>query len=486
MASKEGTDPRDAWMPTALEELFTRRFQRVHGLLVVPTVRLHQARRELQEADAPPAWPHVIRGLGVNHWLTGEISGAEPQVTLDLVLQRLDVDPLIERRAAFTGRLLDILDQATRWTLEQFALMPLPDVTSRLVFEPPSRSPSALEYYARAIAALENESLQEGLRCALQSLDADRLFRPALALVAQLESQAGPAGWGPAARRLQALGDLARVDNDHFDRVRAEVGLSLVLQAQGAFDAGYTRATGALELADEHDDIYGRLAALTALCDGYLLRRVPKDDVPAAAVQTFARANLQHAADWQRLLVHELDELGDFLGELPAANKLALLCEKLEQPDEALALHKRTLALADHLQSRRHQATAWLYLGQCHKRQERYTEAIESLSKCLALADASSQPEVRMARGSVYRAMKLDNEALAEFEAVWEAVRKSDDLPRHFVCLREIAETRMRLGRRDKAVAALQEAIDVAHALELKNEEQRLREQLDEWQATGG
>ncbi len=40
------------------------------------------------------------------------------------------------------------------------------------------------------------------------------------------------------------------------------------------------------------------------------------------------------------------------------------------------------------------------------------------------------------------------------------------------------------LDIRDKAIAALQEAIDLAHVLELRDE-QRLREQLEQWK-TGG
>ncbi len=258
----------------------------------------------------------------------------------------------------------------------------------------------------------------------------------------------------------------------------------MLLQAQGAFDAAYQRAEMALELADEEGDVYGELAALTALTDAYLLRRIPAGtEASEAARRTFTHESLKKAAEWQRILLDKLAVLNDVLAELPEANKLALICEKLEQPEEALELHQRTLALANQLQSRRHQATAWLYLGEWHRKQRRFGESVEALKRCLALADEDSKPEVRIALGGVYQAMQQDAEALQQFELAWEQVRKTDELPRHLVCLREIADVRMRLGQRDNALAALQEALDVAHALELRGEEARLREQLEQWRA---
>ena len=89
-----------------------------------------------------------------------------------------------------------------------------------------------------------------------------------------------------------------------------------------------------------------------------------------------------------------------------------------------------------------------------------------------------------MALGGIYEALELHEEALAQFELAHEAVRKTDDLTNQFACLREIATVRMRLGQREKAIAALQEAIDIAHVLELR-EEQELRIELAGWQAGG-
>ena len=353
------------------------------------------------------------------------------------------------------------------------------------VFAPPSASPLPLEYYARAVAAMRAEQPREAVRCATEALDCDKRFRPALLLLAQVESQLGPAARESAARRLRALADLARVEADPYDRVRAEIGRSLLLQAEGAYEAACTRAETALSVSYELQDVYGQMAAMTTLCDLYLLwTPAPNVELSAEARQAFARSNMARAAQWQRILLDMLISLDDVLAGLPAANKLALIHERLGQPEAALELHQKTLAMATALHSRRHEATAWMYLGQWYRAQQRWPEALDAITRCLALAEETSQPAVRVALGEVYQAMNLPEEGLAQFELAYDQVRKTDDLANQFTCLREIAEARMKLGRREKAITALQEALDIAHALELR-EEPRLREQLEAWKAGG-
>ena len=377
-----------------------------------------------------------------------------------------------------------MLDEGTRWLLENLELPQLADDVAASVFEPPSRSPTAVDT-TPALLAMRGEKMREALRYAGQSLDRDKRFRPALALLAQLEMQMGPSGRGSAARRLRVLSDLARLEADPFDRTRSEIGQSLLLQADGAFDAALTRAETALALAYEQRDVYGQMAAMTAMCDCYLLQTVaPTPALSNAARDTFSRGCLQRAAEWQRLEVEMLDALEDALAGVPAANKLALIYERLDQQELALKLHKRTLALAVKLGSERQQATAWLYLGQWYSGQKRWPDAIDAISHCLALADPASQPSVRLVLGGVYVAMELRDEALAQFELAYEKVRNSDDLTTQFKCLREIATLRMQLGRREKAIAALEEAIDLAHVLELRNEKE-MRAELDGWKQGG-
>jgi tetratricopeptide (TPR) repeat protein len=88
---------------------------------------------------------------------------------------------------------------------------------------------------------------------------------------------------------------------------------------------------------------------------------------------------------------------------------------------------------------------------------------------------------VRLILAEIYRDMSLPEEALAQLALAYDQVRKTDDLTGQFNCLREIATAHMQLGHRDKAIAALQDAIDIAHVLGLR-EESSLRSQLEEWE----
>ncbi|MCH8808147.1 MAG: hypothetical protein IH986_18945, partial [Planctomycetes bacterium] len=66
----------------------------------------------------------------------------------------------------------------------------------------------------------------------------------------------------------------------------------------------------------------------------------------------------------------------------------------------------------------------------------------------------------------------------------YKEVGATDDLNNQYVCVREIASLRMQLEQREQALVALQEAIDIAHVLNLP-EEAQLRERLAGWQAGG-
>lgn len=481
-ADPEG-DARDAWIPTALEELITWRLQRVPSLVVVPTIRLHQARNELAEPNAPPPpWPDVVRGLGADYLLRGRCRGPDSAVALDLECVVVRPAPSVAKSMSFApARFLLVANDATEWVLELLRVGELPPPAHDAVLATPARTVTALEYHARGVQAARAGKTLDAKRYALQSLESDRRFRAALALLAQVELQAGPDGRESAARRFRALGDLARFENDAFDRVRAEIGQSLILQADGAFDAAYARAETALALAYESGDVYGQMAAIIAICDAFLLRPAPAQRNLTAEERTrWLARNARRAADWQHLLVDMLAARRDHLAGLPAASKLAVLYEQIDEPEAALAMHRRTLELAEALGSRPHQATAWLYLGQWYRKQQRWTEALDALTRCLALAPEASQPSVRIMLGGVYQALDLHGEALAQLEQAYQALRAGEDLFSQFICLREIAAVRWRLGQKPQAIAALQEAIDIAHALELR-EEAELRQELERW-----
>lgn len=481
---REGGDARDAWIPVALEELMARRLRCLPKFAPVPTMRLYQARRELTEpGGAAPAWPIVARGMGARYLLSGDCHGPDTAVTVELHLSDLAASPAEEARVRLPeGRLFDVLDAATRWLLEQLAVGELDAEVAKRVFEVPSRSTSVVEYYARAISAGREGDSRDALLYGSEALQRDRRFRPALAVLAQIEAQLGPSGRGTAWRRLVMWSELARAAADPHDRVRAEIGQSLLLQADGAFDAAYTRAENALAIAYEHCDLYGQAAAITAICDSYLLRPLPiKPTLSDEERLRFAKENGQRAAEWQAVLVDLLLEAGDLVAALPALDKAALIYERLQQPELALQSHRKALEMGKRLGSRPHQATAWLYLGQWYRRQGRWAEALEAINACLDLAAEGTKPTVRFALGGVYQAMGSADEALTQYELAYDQVRRSDDLQAQFECLREIALMRRELGRREKAITALRDAIDIAHALSLPDAE-RLRKELEDWQ----
>jgi len=118
----EKLDARDAWIPTAVEETLAWRLRRVPGLIVVPTVRTHQARQELVEKEGDPLaeWSRVVRLLGAKLWLQGTCAGTPDALILNLELNpvgRADAEPT----AAQLGprRLFEVVDEATRWALSR-------------------------------------------------------------------------------------------------------------------------------------------------------------------------------------------------------------------------------------------------------------------------------------------------------------------------------------------------------------------------------
>jgi tetratricopeptide (TPR) repeat protein len=489
----ESVDPRDTWLATALEETLAARWHHVPALIVIPTVRAHQARRELQdEDDQLPEWPRVLGALGAKLVLTGRVQGAPDAVVLQLTLKTLGADPQTRGETTLpTGRLFEVLDAATRWTLEQLGVAGLPREAQRLVFAPPARSPSALEYYARAVVAARADRLNDARYYATQACDYDRQYRPALAMLAQLElphgnvtsAAAGMAAFNSASARLRMLSDLARVHADPLDWAAAELGQGMLLQLSGAFDAAYTRFETALATAYEHDSVYGQIAAINSLCDLYLTRGVPADvELSDGQKRRFREQNLRRAAEWQELGLDMLAQLGDLVAEVPAANKLALTYEGVGERERALALHQRTRAAAQRSGSRRNQATAWLYIGQWYQREQRYPEALDATNRSLELASEPMKPVARLALAGVYQSLNEPAAALEQLERAYERIRPGDDLVSQLICARQIADLRMQLGRRDAALAALQEAVDVAHALE-HPEEAALREKLKEWKS---
>jgi tetratricopeptide (TPR) repeat protein len=493
-----GADERDTWMPVAIEEVLAWRLRRVPGLLTAPAVRVHQARRELQEEGAePPPWPRVVEAMGPNYMLTGRCAGPPFEATLHLAI--LEVVPaasdLGSRPSASSaqtrvrgeidlpgGKMFDLLDAATRWALEQFEIRDVPQPVQEMIFGPPCRSPSALEYYARAVSAARANDLRTAYDYAARSLAYDERFRLALALIVQLEIQSGPAGQNSVGRHLREWAALARIDSDSVDRSAAELGLGAVLHMEGAFDAAYQRYENALAMAYVDDSPYGQMMAANSLADLFLSRRLPPQPVlPEAQLRTLAEQDLRTAAAWQEIALDLAAALGDVVSEAPIANKLALTQEKLGEWEAAIAMHQHSLATAQRVGSRQSAATAWLCLAQAYQRAGKGKEALAAGQHSLEVASSGFQPMVRIVIGGSYRMLEQPEAALAEYEQAYRKLRETDDLSSQLVCVRGIADLRMKLGRRSEAIGALKEAIEVAHALAATEEEASLRKQLADW-----
>ena len=476
---------RDTWIPLSVEETLAWRLRRVEQLVVVPTIRAHQARRELADSDELPNWSRVVPLLGARWWLSGSSAGTQDELRLTLRLSRIgDASEAASEMQLGPGRLFDVLDEATRWSLGALGVTRLKTETERLIFAPPSASRSALEYYAKALAAARCDEFGEAAYRVQQSVASDPAFRPALLLLAKLELRASPPRYAAAASSLNWRRCSAAAARDDVDETDFELTQGLLMLLSGSPEVAEQRFEAALARAYARDDPYGQLAAMNHLCDLWLNRRPPGHaELAPAALARFEENNLRRAAEWQHLVLDLLARLNDVVAEAPAANKLALIYERLNEPQRAFELHQRTLAAARRTGSRRNLATGWMFLGQWYRSQQRWQEALEATSRCLALVPEAAKPRVRIALAEIYRAMALPREALAQYESAHAALASGDDLLNQLQCLRGIAELRWELGDRRIALDRLSQALQLAEALELP-ETPALRRQLERWQQT--
>jgi tetratricopeptide (TPR) repeat protein len=488
-----GADPRDAWMSVAIDETLTWRLRRVQGLITTPTARLTQARREFAEESAAAAGPtapsteRVAEMLGARRFISGVCTTTVGRgVSLELELSSAigSAEPPARTVIAAAG-IFDALDQATRWLLDQLVVAGSLDAAVReLIFAPPCRSPTALEYYAKAVIAARAEKMSDVAHYVEQSLGYDAAFREALHMRSRLALNVGRAGEMEAARGMIALGELARRANDSLDRFNAELGEGIVAAMSRNVDGALDRFESAMTIGHERRDPYEQIAAAGHLTDLYLAQRPPGDVQDEERRKRLARELLARAADWQAVHLDLVRGLVDVLAEGPSATKLALIREELEQWPEALALHKQALAAAERTGLQRPAAGAWMLLAQHHSRRRQWGEALEAAGRCLALSREQDAPAARVMLAEVHEAMGTPSEALGQYELAYAQIRDSDKLRDQLLCLRRMAELRMKLGRKREAMAAQRDAIDIAHALALPDEEE-LRRTLEAWQAAG-
>ena len=480
----EKLDTRDAWMPTAVAETLAWRLRRVPGLTVIPTTRTHQSRQELAEkaGDPPAEWSRVVRLIGAKLWLRGTCAGTPYETVLDLELATVGEPQAKPARTRLgPGRLFEVIDDATRWGLGQLDVSRIDETTQELIFATPAKSPTALEYYAKALVAARREDLRDAGYYAQCAVDADPVCSPAVMLLAKIELRSA------AARRagvhLRQVKLLAAARKDVLTEAEFEVTQGITLMMQRSFEPARRRFENALALARERDDPYGQLAAMNALCDYWLTCPPPTEsgqsqDTP----QLSNEQNLRQAAEWESRVLDLLDALGDHVAEAPAANKLGLIYERLDDPELALQAHRRTITAARKIGSARTEATGCLFLGQWYRRQQRWPEALEAMTRCLALAPDDAKPMIRLSLAEIHRGMSRPRDALGHYEAAYAVFADGDDLLSQFRCLHAIAELRMELGHPDSAIKKLSEALDIAHVLELP-EEDNIRKQLAQWEA---
>jgi len=484
-----GTDPRDTWIPTAIEEMLVWRLRRVPGLLVVPTVHLYEARRELTETDAPPpAWDRVLLRVGARMQVSGTVAGVPPKLTLTLLVRRLDKRGRIASKREVPvgpGHLFEILDEATHAALRGLGAGETSDDLKPLVFAQPAATPTALEYYARAVQSARRGNARDALYYLRRSLDCDTMQPYAQLMLADIQARVPGAAARAARVKLRALRQLAQTNGDTRLVLETDLALGTADVAQGSLDSAMRRFEQAVRRSRDLGMPYLEVSALVALADLHVSRSsAGQASAQTPATQADARS-LRVAAERLQEALAVTDRLHDAVAEVAIANRLALLYEQLGQDEPALTMHRRTLDAARRCGTRQGQATAWMFLGQWYRTHERPDEAVQAMRECLRLAPERSQPKVHIALGDALREKGEASAALREYEQAYEALRDSDALRDRFLCLQNLAEVRMQLGRRDEAIRTLREAIDLAQRLRLPAE-QRLRQRLDQWTTEGG
>ncbi len=483
LAPAEAADSRYAWIPVAFEELLVWRLERAPGLTVIPARRLHLARREIQDdGAASPEWSAVAGCLGASRLIRGVVRGHSDATTVELEIAGAGDAPAA-KIALGPGKFLDVLDQATIRVAEALGA-PLDAAARVVVLAPPARTLTAVEELAKAVAAAYADQWDESLYHAAEAVDSDPRYRRAQGTLAVLQSRRRNVDRTAAVQRLRVLADLARENRDDRELASAEIAHGLILQAGGSLDAAYARFENALAISFEARDTYGQIEAMGRLCDLHLQRSQAAPGGAIGAEERLARTRRELAAalEWEQLVLSEWQRMGDWVGLLSSANKAGLVLEKLDEPERAAEMHRAALTAAERTGSRRQQANAWMFLGQWYAGREDWTAARDAVVKCIDLADEGSALKARMILGGIHAKLERPGDALADFQAVHDAAAKREDLPAQLACLAEIADLQRKMGETKAALRALQEAIDIAHALQ-SPDEPRLRARLEEWRS---
>ncbi len=481
----DGVDERDTWISEAVEELLTWRLRRIPEVVAIPPIRSAQAQRDLKQADGTlPDWTEALPHLGAKVLIRGRFTGTPDAIRLEADFVSLRKPEEHSVLKVGPAPLFEALDNLTRAALERMKIASIDRAAETLAFAPPSSSLSAVEYFARASRAARRDEVENALRYLRDSVGYDSTYRPAQLLLGQLELRLPQGAAAVGAARLRQLQIFARDANDRIDLSEIDLGLSLIHAATGQPEIAEQRLERAYELARGSGDPYACMSVLSVRVDFHLARaRARKTGASAtASAPTVDPEQLKQAARWQEELVGLLNHVGDRVAGAPACNKLGLIYEEQGDMTRAYEAHRQTLAAAEQAGSVDAQATAWLFLGQWHRRQKQMTEALDALQKCRALIPGPGSAAVDLALADVYADPAIDQprEALKYLESAYRRLKESADLAAQLNCARHLAELQWKLAARAEARTSLQEAIDLAHVLEspLKAE---LQSQLDNW-----
>lgn len=473
-------DERDRWMATGIEETLGTRLRRVPGLVVMPTVRAHLARRELQEGGQPDvAWEDVLALLGADRQVRGTVAGQPRKCTLSVEIRPIGASTASEKADFGPAPLFEVIDQATTWLVERLTGRPLPEQSRALVMSPPGDSPTTLEYFAKAVLAARSDEGRDVAYYLDRVMQYDHIPLAAHLMMAQIELRLTPETRATAAARLRHVQELARRQHDPYAEIEAELTHATVLQASGSYASALKRLERVLTMAREIGDVYDEIGVLSAICDAHLRQEAnPDPTLRGEALAAFRTEQLKQGAAALETALRRLQALGDLVALAPTTNKLALIYDRLDQPDRCLAMHELTLKTARRIGARQTEATALMFLGQWYKRQGQLDKARKTIEQCLKLADDESRPKVQIALADVLALQDDRTAAIAQYEAAYQALFDTDDLANQLLCLDRIATLREQLGERRKAIEALQDALDIAELLEAPAEK-TLRERLE-------
>ncbi len=481
----DDVDPRDAWMAEAIEEALTWRLRRIPEVVAIPPIRCSQAQRDLrQPGGATPDWPQVLPHLGAKVLIRGRFGGPPDAVRLDGEFVPLQPAEAPSRLQIGPAPFFEALDGLTRGVLDRLKIASISSASEAVVLAPPSSSLSAVEYFARASRAARRDEVDNALRYLRDAVSYDSTYRPAQLLLGQLELRLPQGAAAVGAARLRQLQVFARDANDRIDLSEIDAGLSLIHAATGQPEIAAQRLDRAYELARGSGDPYACMSVLSIRVDFHLSRsRARKlDAAGSASAPAVDPEQLALAARCQEELVALLNRVGDRIACAPACNKLGLIYEEQGEMARAYDAHRQTLAAAEEAGSADAQATAWLFIGQWHRRQKQMKEALDALQRCRALVPAENSAPVELALADVYDDPAVDQprEALKSLDSAYSQLKSGADLTAQLSCVRRIAGLKWKLGDRAAARASLQEAIDLAHVLELPAKAE-LQAQLDAW-----